>query len=228
MIKLTAKNLCKSFWSEKKELKVLNQININFNKGESNAIVGVSGSGKSTLMHLLGGLDVPSSGSVFFDENDIFKLKQAAKEKFLNSNLGFVFQFHYLIKELTVLENIMLMGLIKGEDKSECEKRANELLKKVGILEKAHSYPTQLSGGQQQRVAILRAIFNKPSFLLADEPTGDLDADNAKAIVDLLLDCQKEWGMGLIICSHDKFVYSRMQNIFRLHEGILKQENFVE
>jgi len=222
--KLIVKDIHKSFVQGEKELKVLRGVNAEFEKGKTYAIVGVSGSGKSTLMHLLGGLDTPTSGTVFCDDQDLFKFKQARKDKFLNQELGFVFQFHYLIKELSVLENIILMGLINGKSRKECEKRGQELLRKTGLIDKINSYPTQLSGGQLQRVAILRAIFNKPSFLLADEPTGDLDAANASVIIDLLLNAQKEWGMGVIICSHDKAVYGRMKMILILHDGVLVRE----
>ena len=222
IIKLISKDLFKSFFQGDKKLNVLNGINYEFEKGQSYAIIGASGSGKSTLMHLLGGLDNPDSGSVYFDKHNIFKFEQKEKEAFLNNNLGFVFQFHYLIKELSVLQNIILPGLISGKSKKDCVQKAVSLLKKLDLDDKIDSYPTELSGGQLQRVSILRAIFNKPSFLLADEPTGDLDANNARIITDLLLSCQKEWGMGLIICSHDKAVYERMGKIVTLKNGVLQ------
>lgn len=219
---LLSKDLFKSFWQGEKELKVLSGINIEFEQGRSYAITGASGSGKSTLIHILGGLDKPSSGSIFIDNADIFSLNQKDKEKLLSEKLGFVFQFHYLIKELSVLENIILPGLILGKTKAVAIQKAKKLLKKVDLLDKADSYPTELSGGQLQRVSILRAIFNEPAFLIADEPTGDLDASNAQIITDLLLECKDEWGMGLIICTHDKAVYERMDNILILKNGILK------
>ncbi|MCK4650964.1 ABC transporter ATP-binding protein [Candidatus Babeliales bacterium] len=222
--RLVAKNLHKSFFQGDKILKVLCGINFEFEKGKSYAITGVSGSGKSTLMHLLGGLDVPTSGTVFCDGQDLFKLKSSRKERFSNRELGFIFQFHYLIKELNVLENISIMGLIRGDSKIESEKRGIILLKDIGLSDFAQSYPTQLSGGQLQRVAILRAIFNKPSFLLADEPTGDLDAINAKMVINLISRCKDEWGMGIILCSHDDAVYNRMEGILKLDDGLLKQE----
>jgi len=222
--KLKAKGLHKSFIQGGKTLEVLHGVDVEFEQGKTYAITGVSGSGKSTLMHLLGGLDTPTSGSVFFDNQNLFEFSASNKDKFLNKNLGFIFQFHYLIKELSVLENIILMGLIKGDSRKDCEQRAEKLLEQVGLQDKINSYPTQLSGGQLQRVSILRSIFNKPSFLLADEPTGDLDAENAAIIVDLLLQYRDEWKTGLIICSHDEAVYGKMESVFRLHEGLLKQE----
>ncbi len=219
---LVAKSLFKSFWDGDKELKVVKGVAFEFKRGSSYAITGASGSGKSTLIHLLGGLDEPTSGAVLFDDKDIFKLKQKQKEELLSLNLGFVFQFHYLIKELSVLENIILPGLISGKRKEESIQKAKMLLNKVGLIEKGNNYPTQLSGGEQQRVSILRAIFNEPSFLLADEPTGDLDEQNASVITDLLLNCVKDWNMGLIMCSHDGAVYKRMDNVLKLEGGILK------
>ncbi|MFC1894336.1 ABC transporter ATP-binding protein [Candidatus Dependentiae bacterium] len=221
---LIVEGLGRNFWQGDKSLNVLKNINAEFIQGKSYAIVGVSGSGKSTLMHLLGGLDVPTCGKVLFNEQNIFKLKQAQKNNFLNKKLGFIFQFHYLVKELTVLENIILMGLINDEDKQKSEERAIKLLQKVGLEDKINQFPTQLSGGEQQRVSVLRAIFNKPAFLLADEPTGDLDAVNAQGIVNLLLDYQRGWNTGLILCSHDVQVYNKMEHIFRLQDGVLVQE----
>lgn len=223
--KLIIKNVKKSFEQGDERLDVLRGVSAEFEKGKTYSIVGVSGSGKSTLMHILGGLDFPDSGEVFFNDENIAKFKQSKKEKFLNQKLGFVFQFHYLIKELTVLENIIMMGLIKGDSKKDCEKRGRELLEKTGLIEKINNYPTQLSGGELQRVSILRAIFNKPEFLLADEPTGDLDAQNAADIIDLLLKEQEEYGMGIVLCSHDKNVYGKMETILKLHNGILGKIN---
>jgi len=219
--KIIVKNLHKSFMQGGKVLNVLQGIDAEFEQGKGYAITGVSGSGKSTLLHLLGSLDMPSSGTVFFNEKDLFKISHREKDSLLNNILGFIFQFHYLIKELTVLENIILKGLIKGDSRNFCKKRALEFLDVVQLTEKADSFPTQLSGGQQQRVAILRAVFNKPKFLLADEPTGNLDADNALLIVDLLLKFKKEWNMGIVLCSHDSAVSAKMDYLLKLQNGLL-------
>ncbi len=206
---ISAKNLKKEFGQEdKKTLKVLNNITIDFEKGKKYAIIGSSGSGKSTLLHILGKLDNPTSGSVNLSAN---------------STIGFVFQFHYLINEMTVLENIILNGLINGKNKKDCITKANNLLNRFGLSDKSQNYPFQLSGGEQQRVSILRAIFNKPDFLLADEPTGNLDEQNGKIVLDFLIDCQKEWNMGLILCSHDKTIYEKMEYIFELKDGQLNK-----
>ena len=195
---IAVKNLIRNFDQGKKIIQVLRGINYEFQQKNTYSITGTSGSGKSTFLHLLGGLDTPTSGEVIISEKNIATLKQKQKEELLNQTLGFVFQFHYLINELTVLENITLVGEIKGMSKQKAAAHAQNLLESVGILDKANSYPDELSGGEQQRVSIVRAIFNKPQFLLADEPTGNLDAENAKAIVDLLLQCQSEWGMGMV------------------------------
>ncbi len=200
---------------------VLKGVDAVFKQGSSYAITGVSGSGKSTLLHVVGGLDVPSSGSVTFNARNFAQLRAAHKNSFLNLHIGFVFQFHYLIKELTVRENVMLPGMIKGESRRACRLRAEQLLELIGLTERADFYPPQLSGGEQQRVAIARALFNKPSFLLADEPTGNLDAENAQMVVDLFFAGQKEWNMGIVICTHDRAVYERMEMVYRLYEGIL-------
>ncbi len=219
--RLEAKKLKKSFGRGSRKLDVLRGVDVEFEQGKSYAITGASGSGKSTLLHLLGGIDEPTSGDVYFDNMSIFKFSSKQKDLFLNQNVGFIFQFHYLIKELTVLENIMLMGLIKGEKKDFCEKRAIKLLNLIGLKDKIKSYPTQLSGGQQQRVSVLRAIFNNPKFLLADEPTGNLDAENAQNVIELLLKLKREFNMGIILCSHDSEVYSKMESLFSLHDGKL-------
>jgi lipoprotein-releasing system ATP-binding protein len=219
--KIVAQNLTKTFAQGDKILTVLENISVEFCQCTSYAIIGASGSGKSTLLHMLGGLDIPSGGQVWCNNQDIASLSPSAKEQFLNRSIGFVFQFHYLLNELTVQENIILPGLIKGENKAACLQKAKTLLEHFGLEDKAHTYPYHLSGGEQQRVSILRAIFNRPAFLLADEPTGNLDAHNAAKIVQFFLQCQSEWGMGLILCSHDKEIYQKMDKIYELKNGIL-------
>ena len=155
------------------------------------------------------------------DEHDIALLNAAEKQGLLNSAIGFVFQYHYLVNELTVRDNITLPGRIAGMDRDAIVSRVEELAHVVGLTQHLDGYPSQLSGGEQQRVSLARALFNKPAFLLADEPTGNLDADNAQRVVDLLLLGQREWGMGVIICSHDAHVYGRMDTVLRLENGKL-------
>jgi len=221
---LTLRNVHKVYEQGGKPLVVLKGITASFNQGALYAITGVSGSGKSTLLHLLGGLDEPSEGDVWLNDKNLQSLRSGQKSTFLNRTVGFVFQFHYLVKELTVAENIMMIGLIRGERQSQCRERVAELLAMVGLTDKATVYPTKLSGGEQQRVAIARALFNRPSFLLADEPTGNLDADNAQRVVDICIAAQQEWGMGIVLCSHDSVIYNRMTSVYRLRDGVLTLE----
>jgi ABC-type lipoprotein export system ATPase subunit len=222
---LHLENLHKTYVSGQQTLNVLKDVTVDFKQGSGYAIVGVSGSGKSTLMHLLAGLDKPTSGSVFFNNTDITTLNSAEKDVFLQQSIGLVFQLPYLIKELSVLENIMLRGYIMGLDPEECKTRSLELLDAVGIADKALSNPLSLSGGQQQRVALARALFSKPAFLIADEPTGSLDAYTAQGIVQLVLNCQREWGMGVIISTHDAFVAQNMETVYQLNDGTLTLKN---
>lgn len=221
---LVLDNVHKSYVQGSRSIDVLHNVSASFQQGKSYAITGVSGSGKSTLLYILGGFEVPTSGTVRFNQTNIFTLTDSAKEHFRNQTVGFVFQFHYLVKELTVLDNIALMGIIKGLKKQECLDYAHELLLKVGLQHRANHYPTELSGGEQQRVAVLRAVFNKPQFLFADEPTGSLDAHNAGLVMDLFMKMHEELGVGLILCSHDKAVYESMGIQYALHEGQLNSD----
>ena len=221
---LEAHNLHKTYELKKTSHEVLGGISATFAQGTSYAIIGVSGSGKSTLLHLLGGLDTPTKGHVSADGHNLTTLKQAEKNQFLNQTIGFVFQFHYLVKELSVIENVMVPGLINNNSFLHARHHALELLTSVGLEKKLNHPIATLSGGEQQRVAIARALFNKPKFLLADEPTGNLDTENAEAVVALILKAQQTWGMGVILCSHDTTVYQKMQVKYRLHNGLLALE----
>lgn len=219
-------NLClnkvtKSYEHADTLLTVLSDSNATFIKNHTYAITGSSGSGKSTLIHLLAGLDFPSSGFITFNGEDIQSFNETKKSNFLNKSIGLVFQSPYLIKELTVLENVLLKGLIGGLPQSQCTKKAQELLEGVGLLAKINNYPAQLSGGQQQRVAIARALMNRPDFLLADEPTGNLDLNTGIALINLLLQLQKDWAMGLIISSHDSYVKQKMEFVYEIKDGLL-------
>ncbi len=219
---LRVDNVTKVFRQGGNDLSVLCGITQDFEAGQSYAVVGVSGSGKSTFLHILGGLDEPTSGSVSFAGTALHNLRD--RSKLLNKHLGFVFQFHYLIKELTVLENVMLPGLIAGLSRAEATERAHELLTFLRIEAKSTVNPTALSGGEQQRVSIGRAMFNRPKFLIADEPTGNLDEENAQQALALLQEGCSAWGMGLIVCSHDRSVYEKMGIIFQMQHGILVRQ----
>ncbi len=210
--KILLHNISKSFVQAKHEkINVIKNINFEFIQGHSYGLSGVSGTGKSTLLYIIANLESPSSGQVEY-------------QNLGTEDIGLVFQYPYLIPELTVLENVILKGLISGRSILDCKKEGLELLKTVGIFEKAESSTGALSGGQQQRVAICRAIFNRPKFLFADEPTAHLDKDNARQIIDLLLSAKKNWNMGLIVSSHDPEVTSLMDNVLEISDGNLVKQ----
>lgn len=219
---LQSNNIKKLFKQADITIEVLKGVTAAFESGKSYAITGPSGSGKSTLIHVLAGLDAPDEGTVFFDEHNLAVMSTNQREQFLNESIGLVFQLPYLIPELSVIDNVKLKGMIKGMSPDECQDQAMHLLTTVGLAHKANHNPLSLSGGEQQRVAIARALFNKPAFLLADEPTGNLDVDTGKKIVDLMLQCQEEWGMGIIVSSHDAYVAQKMKTVLRLNNGKLE------
>lgn len=222
MSTLVAYDVQKTYLQGSNTIGVLKGVSAHFKQGHTYAITGPSGSGKSTLMHLLAGLDTPTQGSIWFNDIDINTLSSAGKEAFLANSLGLVFQLPYLISEFSVLENVMLKGMIGGKITQNSQEEAYSLLDKVNLSHKALSNPLALSGGEQQRVALARALFNKPAFLLADEPTGNLDVVTGKVIVELLLSCQEKWGMGIVVSSHDAYVCERMHHVLHLEDGILK------
>lgn len=189
MTLIEVKNLNKIYGSGEAEVKALKNINLNIEQGEFVAIVGQSGSGKSTLLHLIGGIDIPSSGEVIIDGKNIYKLKEKELSILRRRKLGFIFQFFNLIPVLTAQENIEMPVLLDNEKID--KKYMNELLRILGLEERKNNYPSQLSGGQQQRVSIGRALANKPSIILADEPTGNLDSKNSKEVLELLKYCAK-------------------------------------
>jgi len=220
---LATEQISKKFMQGAEEIIVFNNIDSYFIQNKNYAITGISGAGKSTFMHILAGLDAPSSGSVLFNNINVYQLPTSQLEHFLNKSIGLVFQSPHLLRELSVLENIILPGLINGQKKATCEVQAIKLLHKVELLHKKNSKIGELSGGQKQRVAIARALFNQPVFLIADEPTGNLDLKTGETIIDLLLSCQQEWGMGIIISSHDNYVIEKMHEIYNINEGKLRK-----
>jgi len=173
------------------------------------------------LLHLLGGLDRPTSGDIYFGPKlvNLWKMSDESLSKFRNENLGFIFQFHYLLPEFTALENVMMPVLISGASRSVAESRAKELLQFVGLKDRMEHRPAELSGGEQQRVAIARAVMMKPKLILADEMTGNLDSENGRRVIDLLLDLNRELGIAILLVTHDHDVASRMKRVLTMKDG---------
>lgn len=204
------------------KIEALKGVSIEIKKGEMVALMGPSGSGKSTLLHLIGGIDTPTYGDVYIDNSNIFKMKDKELAKFRNKNIGFVFQFHYLLPEFTALENVLIPTQFYNYRNNDKEKEAKELLIKLGLGDRLKHRPSQLSGGEQQRVAIARAIINEPKVILADEPTGNLDSNNTKIVMDILKNLNLESEVSIIIATHDNFVASYCDRIIRLKDGLVE------
>ncbi|MBK8325802.1 MAG: ABC transporter ATP-binding protein [Moraxellaceae bacterium] len=200
---------------------VLKDITFSLKAGEFTALIGQSGSGKSTLLNLIGLLEQPSSGEIYLTEQQISKLHEQQRTKLRNHALGFVFQFHHLLSAFTAIENVMMPLKIRGIADSKLQARAQELLRKVGLEDYGHRYPTQLSGGQQQRVAIVRALMAQPALVLADEPTGNLDSQTADSIFNLLRQINQEDGTAFLIVTHDVHLASRCDRQITLKDGAL-------
>jgi putative ABC transport system ATP-binding protein len=219
-----AQGLKKTYKLGKTEVQALRGVDLNASAGEFLAVMGVSGSGKSTLLHLLGGLDRPSEGSIKIDGVDISKLKDNQLADIRSKKIGFVFQFFNLLTRLTALRNVRLPLEIAGSSGKEAQKRALELLKLVGLEDRADHRPTELSGGEQQRVAVARALTNNPKIILADEPTGNLDTKTGLDILQLLKQITKEKGRTLIIVSHDLRVAELADKTMNLRDGLVVNE----
>ncbi|MCX7927684.1 MAG: ABC transporter ATP-binding protein [Candidatus Omnitrophica bacterium] len=215
-------NVHKSYLSGDKKLHVLKGVNLKAQKGSFNALVGPSGAGKSTLLHIIGGLDSPEEGNVFLDGQDIYKLSETELARLRNLKIGFVFQFYHLLTEFTALENVAMPALITGREKlKDILKQAQILLQQVGLDKRLHHYPSQLSGGERQRCAIARALINKPQLLLCDEPTGNLDSQASKEIILLLKKFHRDYGMTIILVTHNEQIAQKADFIYELRDGIL-------
>ena len=201
---------------------VLQGVNLSVDKGELLAIIGTSGSGKSTLLHLLGALDAPTTGNILFNGKNIHQLSSKLQSKWRNQELGFVYQFHHLLSEFSALENVAMPLLIAGESIKSAQKKATELLERVGLSERIEHRPSELSGGERQRVAIARALINKPSLVLADEPTGNLDAKSAESVYQLLKELNTEFGTAFIVVTHDQQLANKLDRQLYMSNGILK------
>ncbi|MGA9530456.1 MAG: ATP-binding cassette domain-containing protein [Candidatus Babeliales bacterium] len=216
---LIASHISKSFIYEDKRCDVLRDISFNLMQGETCALVGASGVGKSTLLHVLAGVEQSDKGTVSIcSVGALSDAVEGPEQCLLRKRLGILFQSPFLVKELTVLENVMIKGLIAGKSRKESAPEALDLLHQVGISDKADVLPSYLSGGQQQRVALARALFGRPVFLLLDEPTGDLDDETSTLVIDFVMKCSREWNMGVFMNTHDKKVMQRMKHIFELKE----------
>jgi lipoprotein-releasing system ATP-binding protein len=216
---IQVQRLTKSFGNGSKRVDVLKEINLDISKGERAAIVGASGVGKTTLLHILGTLDRPTSGKVFYERKDIFKLNEKELALFRNRGIGFVFQFHHLLPEFTALENTMMPCLIQGMTKQEASLKAEEILTLVGLKERLSHKPGELSGGEQQRVAVARALVLEPKVLLADEPTGNLDTKTGESVFQLLLELNRTKGVTLIIVTHNLTLAGLLPRQIRMVDG---------
>jgi len=220
-------NVSKSFPSadSKGSIQILNSINFCLHSNESTAIIGKSGTGKSTLLQICGGLDKPTDGSVLFNGTDLSKLNDAKKSEMRNKKIGFIFQANMLMEDFTALENVMVPAMIAGKKQSECKAEAEDLLRQMGLDDRINHYPAQLSGGEKQRVAIARALINNPDVILADEPTGSLDEENAKEVEDRLLEIVKTGSRTLLLVTHNMDFAKRCNRILLLKNHTLTEEN---
>ncbi len=203
------------------EIEILKNISFDVEKGESLALLGSSGSGKSTLLHIMGALDAPTSGNLYFEDEDLTAFTPNQKAKFRNKELGFIFQFHHLLPEFSTLENVAMQAFIAGMPNKQALSLAKEHLVKVGLEHRLNHKVTTLSGGERQRAGIARALIMQPKVLLADEPTGNLDEETGNKVMELLLDLNKEQGISLIIVTHNPIFAKLMQKSYELKFGEL-------
>lgn len=221
---ITIKGLSKTYGGAAKKVEVLKSIDLSIKKGETVAIVGASGAGKSTLLNIMGALDRPSSGEVFYKNEPLFKYDDKKLAAFRNRFIGFVFQFHHLLPEFTALENVMLPALIGGAKPVEAKAKAEALLKEVGLGERLNHKPGELSGGEQQRTAIVRALVQNPDVLLADEPTGNLDTRTGEEVFELLLELNASRSTTMVIVTHNERLAGRLARRLKMVDGNIREE----
>ncbi len=220
-----ARDLKKSFISSGSRIDILNAVDLTLDAGETVAIVGASGIGKSTLLQILGTLDHPDSGNLWFQGKSIFNLEPFQLASFRNASIGFVFQFHHLLPEFTAIENAMMPALIKGLSVSRAKNLAETILVRVGLKSRLHQRVTKLSGGEQQRVALARALVLKPALLLADEPTGNLDQKNSEQVHELFTELNRELNMTMVVVTHNMNLASLMARRVTILDGKLVEAN---
>ena len=213
----------KSYIDGTRHIEVLKGLDLQLRQGEMVAVVGASGSGKTTLLHILGTLDRPSKGTLLFNDEDVFKKDDISLSAFRNKTLGFVFQFHHLLPEFTALENVMMPGLIAGIAKEEIQESAHDILGRVGLADRTSHKIGELSGGEQQRVALARAVIMKPSLLLADEPTGNLDSKTGTAVFQLLQEMSTDYSLTSVMVTHNMELAAEMDRCLTLTDGILHE-----
>ena len=220
---LEVKDLHKTYRLAANELHILRGINLTINQGDVVAIVGPSGAGKSTLLHILGGLDKPSSGKVNLEGEEIYSLSENQRAKMRNTKMGFIFQFYHLLPEFTALENVILPAVVKANVRNDdgIRTKAMELLDRVGLANRSSHKPNELSGGEQQRVAIARALVNEPKVIFCDEPTGNLDSESGRQIIQLLLELNKINNQTLVIVTHDDNIAKVARSVVRMRDGKL-------
>ncbi|MBD8525275.1 lipoprotein-releasing ABC transporter ATP-binding protein LolD [Pseudomarimonas arenosa] len=219
---IEARGLAKEYREGKLRTPVFKELSLRIERGEMVSIIGASGVGKSTLLHLLGGLDRPSAGEVSVVGQSMFTLSDAARGRLRNESLGFIYQFHHLLPEFTALENVMMPVMIAGQSKQKAESRARDLLVRVGLEQRLQHKPGEMSGGERQRCAVARALVNRPACVLADEPTGNLDAKTAASVLELMRELNREIGTSLVIVTHDRSLAERCDRILVLDGGGLR------
>lgn len=220
---LACRNLVKEFSDVGRTLQVLSGANLTVAKGERLAIIGESGAGKTTLLQLLGGLDLPTSGQVLVQGQDIAKLNETDRGLMRNRSLGFVYQFHHLLPEFSALENVAMPLLLRKDPIEAIRRAAAELLVRVGLGDRLHHRPGELSGGERQRAAVARALITRPAVVLADEPTGNLDHRTGEKVFQLMLELNREYGCSLIVVTHDLQLAGRMDRVLHLVDGVLRE-----
>jgi lipoprotein-releasing system ATP-binding protein len=222
---LSCQKLTRSFEEGGRTLDVLRGIDMQVQPGECLAVIGESGSGKTTLLQLLGGLDLPTSGHVYVNGQDIASMNGSERGFMRNQALGFVYQFHHLLPEFSALENVAMPLLLRRDSVADIRERATDLLERVGLADRLHHRPGELSGGERQRAAVARALVTRPAVVLADEPTGNLDHRTGTQVFELMLELRQEFGSSLVIVTHDMQLAARMDRTIRLIDGELTQDS---